>query len=261
MVGGGEAAAGGDGTAAAGGGTAAGWMAAAAGGEAAAGGGTAAAGGGGLAGRVVALDPGHGARASSRLVPDGRGGRKACDTSGTATNSGYAERDFTLDVAKRTAKLLRARGVTVRMTRTKTLAKELCVDRRGKFAQKAGAELMVSIHGDGNANPEVKGYFAIVSGQPKNAAQGAPSRDLAKRIVKRLGAAGFTRNQAYRGGISKRNDLGGINHATRPAVMMELGEMRNPAEAKLMASKKGRQRYAKAVAAGIVSYLKAHPEE
>jgi N-acetylmuramoyl-L-alanine amidase len=50
-----------------------------------------------LAGQTVLLDPGHnGANAThpkriNRQVDIGQGMRKACDTTGTATRSGYAE--------------------------------------------------------------------------------------------------------------------------------------------------------------------------
>ena len=64
--------------------------------------------------RVVVLDPGHnggnaGAPAAiNRQVPDGRGGTKACNTTGTSTNAGYPEHAFTFDVAKRVAQRLTA---------------------------------------------------------------------------------------------------------------------------------------------------------
>ena len=53
-----------------------------------------------LAGRTVVLDPGHNggngaARGEvTRQVPDGRGGTKACNTTGTSTDAGYAEHAF-----------------------------------------------------------------------------------------------------------------------------------------------------------------------
>src|SRR5690242_3600524 len=57
-----------------------------------------------LKNQVVVLDPGHnGGNAANpleinRLVPDGRGGRKPCNTTGTATDSGYPEHAFNFDV-------------------------------------------------------------------------------------------------------------------------------------------------------------------
>ncbi|MGH4005472.1 MAG: N-acetylmuramoyl-L-alanine amidase, partial [Pseudonocardiaceae bacterium] len=75
------------------------------------------------AGTTVVLDPGHnGANAShpaeiNRPVPNGRGGTKPCNTTGTATNRGYPEHAFTWDVALRVRDALTARGVQVVLTR------------------------------------------------------------------------------------------------------------------------------------------------
>jgi N-acetylmuramoyl-L-alanine amidase len=209
---------------------------------------------------VIALDPGHsGAGGSNTQVPDGRGGTKACNTSGTSTNAGYSEHAFNWDVANKVAAILQEQDIQVLMTRPDDVSGPVCVDVRGTFAQDNGAELMVSIHGDGNANPNVKGYFAIVSNPPLNAAQGQPSVDLANAVLAQLGAAGFTQNAAYPGGLSRRADIAGVSLSTRPVVMFELGEMRNPEEAELMSSDAGRARYAQALAAGILDYMDTHP--
>ena len=57
-----------------------------------------------IAGMIVFLDPGqNGANDASiaRQVPDGRGGTKDCETSGSTTNDGYPEHSFTWEVALR----------------------------------------------------------------------------------------------------------------------------------------------------------------
>jgi N-acetylmuramoyl-L-alanine amidase len=69
-----------------------------------------------------------------------------------------------------------------------------------------------------------------------------------------LGDVGFKRNPNYPEGLSKRSDIAGINLSERPVVMMELGEMRNPQDARLMSLAKGRQRYAQAIVRGIVAW-------
>jgi N-acetylmuramoyl-L-alanine amidase len=213
-----------------------------------------------LAGRVVALDPGHSpSGGSTRPVPNGRGGTKACNTSGTSTDAGYPEHEFNYDVALRVRALLEAQGAAVHLSRDDDPAAVTCVDQRGTFADAVGAEVLVSIHADGNADRSVKGFFAIVSEPPLNQAQGAPSLELAEAVLARLRAAGLTQNAAYPGGISRRGDIAGVAFATVPVAMFELGEMRNPEEAALMSSPDGRQRYAEAVAAGIADWLAANP--
>lgn len=122
-----------------------------------------------LAGLRVVLDPGHnagnGAAAATiaRPVDDGRGGTKACNTTGTATRDGYAEHAFTYDVADRTRALLEAAGATVTLTRGPTGVGP-CVDVRGRSAN--DADLLVSLHGNGSESSAPHGFFAIVVATP-----------------------------------------------------------------------------------------------
>jgi N-acetylmuramoyl-L-alanine amidase len=213
-----------------------------------------------LAGVTVALDPGHnGGNAADPdqiavSVPDGRGGTKACNTTGTRTADGYPEHAFAWDVAVRARSLLEAVGATVLLTRDGDDGVGPCVDERGRFGQEHDADLVVSIHGNGSQNAGLRGYFAIVSEPPLNAAQGAPSISLAEALLEALDDAGLPRSSSYPEGLSLRSDLAGLNLAQRPAVLLELGEMRNVDDAALMSSAQGRQAYAAAVAAGIATW-------
>src|ERR1700733_8647326 len=68
-----------------------------------------------LTGKVIVLDPGHGASADgplSRQVPNGRGGTKDCQTSGTSTDAGFPEHTFNWDVALLVQSALNAMGAT-----------------------------------------------------------------------------------------------------------------------------------------------------
>lgn len=214
-----------------------------------------------LDGVIVALDPGHnGGNAANPAeirasVPDGRGGAKACNTAGTATPDGYAEHAFAWDVAVRTRSLLEALGATVLLTRDSDDGVGPCVDVRGRFGQENDADLVVSLHGDGSENADLRGHFAIVSEPPLNPAQGAPSLALAQALLDALDDAGFARSTSYPEGLSLRSDIAGLNHAERPATLLELGEMRNAEDAAVMSSVEGREAYAAAVAAGIVAWV------
>jgi N-acetylmuramoyl-L-alanine amidase len=53
-----------------------------------------------------------------------------------------------------------------------------------------------------------------------------------------------------------RSDIGGLNLSTRPAVMIETGNMRSATDAALMTSAAFRQREAVALAAGLALYLR-----
>src|SRR5215218_8220099 len=83
-----------------------------------------------LAGKTVAIDPGHnGGNAAhgaqiARLVDAGTV-QKACDTVGASTDDGYAEHAHNFDVALRLARVLRAQGA--RSTRaSRSATSKLC---------------------------------------------------------------------------------------------------------------------------------------
>ena len=213
---------------------------------------------------VVVLDPGHnGGNAAHRAeiarpVPDGRGGTKPCNTTGTATAAGYPEHAFNFDVAQRTERVLEAAGVRVVLTRPDDSGVGPCVDVRGTAGQRANAAAVVAIHADGAA-PSGSGFHVALASPPLNPAQAGPARALGAALHDALRGAGF-HESTYLGerGISLRPDLAGLNLATRPAALVECANMRNPAEAAVVSSADGRQRYATALAAGIIAYLR-HP--
>lgn len=213
-----------------------------------------------LDGLTVALDPGHnGDNAANPLtvnapVPDGRGGTKACNTVGASTDGGYPEHAFAWDVSQRLTDRLTGLGATVVLTRPDDAGVGPCVDARGRFPQEHDADVLVSVHANGTEDRSVRGFFAIVADPPVHDAQGAPSVALAEALVAALDAEGFTPSTAYDDAISRRADLATLNHAERPVVMLELGEMRNPDEGALMETGEGRQRYADALAAGVVAW-------
>ncbi|WP_166972321.1 N-acetylmuramoyl-L-alanine amidase [Brevibacterium atlanticum] len=211
-----------------------------------------------LKGRTIAIDPGHnGGNAShpseiNKQVPDGRGGTKACNTTGTATESDYPEADFTWAVAGRLRDSLEDAGATVILSRNDNKGVGPCVDERGSFAD--DADLLVSIHADGAESSSAKGYHVIVADPGKDEKTEKASSDLAESIGTSMGRT-FTPNSAYgKEAISRRPDLAGLNNASVPAVIVECGQMRNPEEAKLMESKSGQKKYAAALFDGIVDW-------
>lgn len=210
---------------------------------------------------VVVLDPGHNGRNAERPdvigapVPDGRGGSKACNTTGTATDAGYPEHAFNFDVAVRVQRILTAAGVRVVLTRVDDDGVGPCVDERGQAGEVADADAVVSVHADG-ATPAARGFHVAYSAPPLNPAQAGPALALAAAVRDALRAGGFPDSDyAGRDGLAPRADLAGLNHATRPTVLVECANMRNPAEAAVVTDAAGRERYAAAIAAGILAFL------
>ncbi|MDU5268112.1 N-acetylmuramoyl-L-alanine amidase [Varibaculum cambriense] len=211
-----------------------------------------------LSGKVIVLDPGHGkGRQLSNPISNGRGGRKICNTSGTATNAGYPEYKFTWQVADYLRNQLQKQGATVVLTRDNDRNAEVCVDRRGKIANENDAAALISIHGNGSKSSAPHGFFVMVSSPPLNAAQGEPSRELARAVATGLRGAGLTPSTTFGANPVPRSDLATLNFAQVPAVMVELGEMRNPQDAQRMSSPEGQQQYAAGLAQGILSFFSA----
>jgi N-acetylmuramoyl-L-alanine amidase len=214
-----------------------------------------------LSGTTVVLDPGHnGASAAhqadiDRPVPNGRGGTKACNTTGTSTDSGYPEHAFTWDVALRVRDALTGHGVRVLLTRPDDVGVGPCVNDRAAIANRSGADAVVSIHADGAAAIG-HGFHVAYSDPPLNDNQGAPSVALAKALAKALRNEHFSpANYVGSGGLNPRADLAGLNLAQIPAVLVECANMRNPDEAALISTPEGRDRYARAIANGIMAWL------
>jgi N-acetylmuramoyl-L-alanine amidase len=67
-------------------------------------------------------------------------------------------------------------------------------------------------------------------------------------------------NYIGQAGLYPRADLAGLNLAQFPSVLVELGNMKNPADAALIESPEGRQKYADAVVKGIAGFLGSRPQ-
>jgi N-acetylmuramoyl-L-alanine amidase len=211
-----------------------------------------------IAGMAVFLDPGHsGASDSSitRQVPNGRGGTKACQATGTSTTDGYPEHAFTWDVVMRVQQQLNQLGVRTQLSRDNDTSVGPCIDQRAAAANAMRPDAIVSVHADGGP-PSGQGFHVNYSSPPLNEAQTGPAMQLATSMRDSLVAAGLTKS-TYIGseGLYGRADLAGLNLAQYPAILVELGNMRNADEAAQMESLDGRARYAAAVTQGIVAYL------
>jgi N-acetylmuramoyl-L-alanine amidase len=218
-----------------------------------------------LAGIRIALDPGHQLgnhnfpRQINRPVPAG-GFTKPCNTTGTATNSGYPEATVNFAIATLVKARLQALGATVLMTRTSNSQKLWgpCVDKRGEFGKKVHAVLTVSLHADGAPGSD-HGFHVIAPTRrkPWTTDIAAASLRLAKALRSGLDGEHLARSNYIGGGtaLSIRSDLGTLNMSDVPVAMIEIGNMRNAGDAKRMKAASGRATYAAAVVAGIRKYL------
>lgn len=216
-----------------------------------------------LRGKVVLIDPGHnGGNANhpeeiNKKVPAG-GFRKECDTTGAATNDGrLSEHAFNWDVSQRLKRLLQREGAKVVLTRPNDRGVGPCINRRAQIGNQAKADAAISVHADGGPSSG-RGFHVIHPGLVRGYTERIvkPSRRLALDVRAALDKAGLRRaDYIGKAGLSQRTDIGGLNLSTRPKVLVELGNMRNAADARKLKSRSWRQSTARALRDSLVRYL------
>ena len=216
-----------------------------------------------LAGRTIVVDPGHNGqnwahpREINRRVNAGTLW-KACDTTGTATASGYTEAAFAFDVALRLRRILRKAGARVVLTRRSNRGVGPCITERAAIGNRAHADAAVSIHADGGP-PSGRGFHVIyppaIRGLTADIAGASRRLALIMRAAYRAGTGLPYATYTGSSGLSVRSDLGGLNLSDVPKVFVETGNMRNRLDARLLESARFRERAARALAAGLTRFV------
>ena len=173
----------------------------------------------------VVLDPGHGG------------------TDYGAIREGINEKDLTLDMTQRVAAILKKKGYKTALTRTEDLY--LGLQERCDFTEEENPEIFVSIHVNSAVATEPYGIETHYYHEP--------SKELAEVIQKHLVKEIDTKD---RGVLKSKFYV--INHTDVPAVLVETGFISNPSERAELITEKRKQETAKAIAEGIIEYLKAH---
>jgi len=216
----------------------------------------------------IVIDPGHGGHDPGALGP------------------GISEAAITLDIARRLEKLLaKEPGIDVVLTRRTDVFVPL--QERTAIANRAGADLFVSIHTNANRDKTVRGvetYLLNFASSPDAAAVAArensssaltmnnlndlvkrialtnkvdESRDLAaciqESMVKRLKTtSGSPRDLGV-----KQAPFVVLVGASMPSVLVEVSFLTNRQEGRLLATGAYRQRIAEALFDGLRRYLRA----
>jgi N-acetylmuramoyl-L-alanine amidase len=215
-----------------------------------------------LAGKIIGIDPGHNGGnftdpgAIARLVWNGTAW-ETCDTTGTTTDGGYPEAQFTFDVARYLRADLRRDGARVVMTRTSNDGVGPCVDRRAQIINDARANVAVDIHADGGP-ASGRGFTVLepVADGPNDTVITASQR-LGDDVRQAMLAGTAMPVSDYTGvdGIMPRDDLAGLNLTTVPKVLIECGNMRNATDAGLLVTARFQRQVASALAAAVVAFL------
>ncbi len=218
-----------------------------------------------LEGRLILLDPGHqlgnsNPRFAGKLGQTKFNGTtvKGCNTTGTATNAGYPEATFAWEVARELRRMLEDEGARVALTRSSNSydAWGPCVWDRAKQANRIGADAMISIHADGSSAGN-RGFFVLVPGLVKGWTEDVvkPGRRLGTSMLRGLDSAGATPSNYIAGQTMVSTNTTGLNFSNVPTVTVELGNMRNRADARLMSTPEGRKAYARGLLEGLRDYF------
>ncbi len=216
----------------------------------------------------IAIDPGHG----------------GYDT-GTEGPHGLLEKDLCLDVALRLGRLIEENIADTEVVYTRTDDRHVPLEERTAIANRANADLFISIHANSSESRETRGvetYYLSLASSPEsrelatreNATAESSLHDLGELIKK------ITRNEKIAESkllaadiqntlsqglqlVSRRETNRGVKQApfvvltgaNMPAVLSEISFVSNASDEKLLQESAQRQRVAEGLYRGIAAYL------
>lgn len=202
--------------------------------------------GGPLNGKIVYVDPGHSGGYGPDVYnsrPDSAWGPFMCASTGTQTDDDVkptlTEHQLNWQLAVKTSDALRARGATVVLSRPSDSTVGPCNAERAELANAAKADLLLSLHADGQRPNSVASDPTGFHVQTETAMVGGPelyqrSLALAENIVRRMSTTGQQpitnyvlreHPQAIWQREKSLTVLGGLKKT--PGALIEVGNMKN----------------------------------
>lgn len=209
--------------------------------------------------KIVCIDPGHQEHGMRQKEPVGPGSSvmKAKLTSGTyGPWSRKNEYEVNLEVGLLLRDELSKRGYRVVMTRT-TNQVTLSNRDRAEIATNAHADVFLRLHCNGVENGSgVRGVLAYVP-----SVRNPYLTERVRNESRRLGTI-LARNQAAATGQKilsniDGDDMTGINWATMPVSIIEMGFMSNPSEDRNLGNPEFQQKIAAGLANGVDEFFKS----
>lgn len=187
--------------------------------------------------KTIAIDPGHGGEDPGAIGP-----------------TGVTEKSITLNIAKELQRILEESGAKVIMTRTKDTevsakhrqANDIDeLQARCDVANKAGADIFISVHMDSFSNRKASGTTGYYYEKGSTA-----SRKLAAHIQSSV----INQIKTESRGVKSCNFYV-VKHTKMPATLIEVAFVSNPKEEKLLASARGVRLAAIGIARGISAFF------
>ena len=196
-------------------------------------------------GQVFAANPVPLGSGPTIVVDPGHGGQDL----GTRGRTPYCEeKRISLLTARLVKKYLSQLGYHVIMTRSAD--DTISLERRVEIANKASADLYVSVHFNSARTPTAQGVEVFFC-EKDNARRAAASRRAAQFVLSRI----IRRTLAASRGVKKGNYYV-IRETTMPAILVEGGFISNPQERALLKDPEYLEKIARGIADGVDSYFK-----
>lgn len=174
--------------------------------------------------KVIVLDPGHGGRDPG------------------ANYVGYKESDIALEISLKIRDKLRAKGVTVLMTRDTD--KYVSLGERTNYANEMNADIAISVHINSTISSAVSGVETIYYDKPED-----------KRLARVLQGALVSSTGFPNRGIVNRQKIFFTKNTLMPSALLEIGFIRNPSDRAYITSNAGQENITNHIVAAIESFF------
>lgn len=204
---------------------------------------------------ILVLDAGHQAAGNFEKEPIGPGAAesKYKVAGGTVGKvSGKPEYALTLEITQVLQKELEARGYRVVIVREQNEV-DISNAERAQIANAIPADALLHIHANGSENTAANGIMTICQTPENtyNAALYADSYALSSYILD----AAVAETGARKEYVWETDSMSGINWATVPASIIEVGYLTNPQEEQLLLTAEYQSKLAKGIADGVDAYF------